>query len=319
MKRIIWLLVLVAAGYAVWKYYPEIERIARERTGVEQGPKEGRGIDAIPDSLPGSKPSGTRDAVAPSQAVSISRPDEAEIAKKHPMPQFKPIEELVGGWKKIPASAFPRQVTLKAPATLKLTSGVGTSVVEAGRTVYALASTPDGALVIAPAPDAVMRGTVPMASTDFQAILEAVYEQFKKRVRAEVEQRREAARLEAAQAAGSVAVAVVGAPQGESPSAETLAAIGPKPRQNEDLTVPIVEASIAERQRTRKHAEPPADAKLGWRAIHYREIGGKPYWVTGVRYTARTIFGEFPAEALALIRHNKVERWIYAGTGEPLP
>lgn len=318
MKRFIWLLVLVAAGYAVWRYYPEIERIARERTGVEQGSKEGQGVEAIPDSLPGSKSTGTREAVAPPDAVSVSRPDEAEIAKKHPMPQFKPIEELVGGWKKIPASAFPRQVTLKAPATLKLTSGVGTSVVEAGRTVYALAGTPEGALVIAPAPDAVMRGTVPMDSTDFQAVLGAVYEQFKKRVRAEVEQRREAARREAAQASRT-AVAVVGAPQGESPSAETLAAIGPKPRQNDDLTVPIVEASIAERQRTKKHAEPPADAKLGWRPLHYREIGGKPYWVAGVRYTARTIFGEFPAEALALIRHNKVERWIYAGTGEPLP
>jgi hypothetical protein len=38
-----------------------------------------------------------------------------------------------------------------------------------------------------------------------------------------------------------------------------------------------------------------------------------------VRYTARTIFGEFPAEALALLRHGKVVKWVYAGTGEPLP
>ncbi len=317
MKRFIWLLVLGAAAYAVWKYYPEIERIARSRTAPAEAAEQQDGVASIPDSL-SDLTRGSRAAQAAPAGVAVARPDEDEIARRYPMPEFKPIEELVGGWKKIPASAFPRQVTLKAPATLKLTRGTGTSTLEAGRTVYALEGTPDGALVIAPVPDAVMRGTVPMDATDFQAVLEKVYDQFKKRMSAEVQQKREAARTAAAQAA-TATVPVVGAGFDQSPPAGALAVIGPKPKQNGDSTVPIVQASIAERQRTRKHAEPPADTRLGWGMVHYREIERQPYWVCEVKYTARTIFGEFPAEALALIRHGKVERWIYAGTGEPLP
>ncbi|MED5457242.1 MAG: hypothetical protein VX428_07000, partial [Verrucomicrobiota bacterium] len=47
--------------------------------------------------------------------IKNSEPDQVDpIEEKYPIPDFKPIEELVGNWKKIPASAFPRQVTLKA-------------------------------------------------------------------------------------------------------------------------------------------------------------------------------------------------------------
>jgi len=86
-----------------------------------------------------------------------------------------------------------------------------------------------------------------------------------------------------------------------------------------DLTVPVVIASIADRHKTRKQAEPPEGTSLGWGRIQAREIEGEPYWAASVRYTARTIFGEFPTEAVALIRHGRVVKWIYAGTGEPLP
>ena len=106
---------------------------------------------------------------------------------------------------------------------------------------------------------------------------------------------------------------------GPPPPAAILAKIGPRPAQHEDMSVPVVEASIAERQKTKKHAEPPAGVALGWGAVRFREIEGEPYWVAAVRYKARTIFGEFPTEALALIRHGKVVKWVYAGTGEPLP
>jgi hypothetical protein len=240
-----------------------------------------------------------------------------ELAARYPLPEFKPIEALVGDWKKIPASAFPRPVTLKVPATLKLTGGVGTSTLEAGRKVVALAGTPEGSLIIAPSQDAVMRGTVPMEATDFQAILVSVYEDFKKRKRAEVEKLRAAARREVA--AGGPPLASVLASEGQPPPAGALATIGPKPVAKRDATVPAVVESIAERQRTKKHAEPPAGTTIGWGPVRYREVGGEPYWAVSVRYTARTIFGEFPAEALALMRHGKVVKWIYAGTGEPLP
>lgn len=316
MKRFIWLLILAAAAYGVWKYYPELERQARMRTGgaAEKAEAAG-GLETIPDRLPGS--TAVRGAAAPPSSVSVAGPAEEALAQRYPLPEFKPIEVLVGGWKKIPASAFPRPVTLKSKATLQLSGGVGTSTLEAGRTVYALAGTPEGKLVIAPSVDAVMRGTVPMEATDFQAVMGAVYEEFKERKRAEVKKLRETARREAS--AGGPGLATVLAADGPPPPAAVLAKIGPRPAQRDDFSVPVVEASIAERQKTKKHAEPPAGVALGWGAVRFGEIEGEPYWVSTVRYTARTIFGEFPTEALALMRNGKVVKWVYAGTGEPLP
>lgn len=312
MKRFIWLLILAAAGYGVWKYYPEVERQARRLTAPGEAPAEAPGLESLPGGLPVVGAGGKR-----AEGVDAASARDRELEARYPMPEFQPIETLVGGWKKIPSSAFPRQVTLKAPATLKLTGGVGTSRLEAGRKVYALAATPDGSLVIAPSREAVMRGAVPMDATDFQDVLSDVYEDFKRRKRAEVESLRAAARREAA--AAGAALSTVAAGGGPVPPAGALATIGPKPVAMSDATVPAVVESIAERQRTKKNAEPPAGTVLGWGPVRYREVGGEPYWAVSVRYRARTIFGEFPAEALALMRHGRVVKWIYAGTGEPLP
>jgi hypothetical protein len=311
MKRFIWLVILAAAVYGVWKYYPELERQARSRT---ETPVEGPGGVMVPDEFPDAAPAGSRGTAAAPAAVAL----EKDVADRFPLPEFKPIEALVGGWKKVPASAFPRQVTLKVPATLRLTGGTGTGVLEAGRKVYALSGTPDGSLVIAPSTDAVMRGVVPMEATDFQSVLGSVYEEFKKRKRAEVEKLREAARREAEAAVASVGG---GGPAGGAgvPPATVLSKIGPRPVPQADSSIPAVVASIAERSRAKKQSEPPAGAALGWGPVQYREVDGEPYWAARVRYTAHTIFGEFPTEALALMRHGRVVQWVYAGTGEPLP
>jgi hypothetical protein len=266
-------------------------------------------------------------AASPIAAGDAASLIDKELAARYPKMQFEPIESLVGNWKKIPPSAFPRPITLKSPATLTLNNGVGTSTLAAGRKVVALSATPEGNLVIAPSQDAVMRGTVAMKSTDFQSVMVAVYEDFKKRKNAEVEKLRASARLEIerkstpSNSATSTTSSTSTTPAGSeaSPPAATLATIGPRPQQRDDLTVPVVEKSIAARQQSGKLAEPPVGAALGWSPLRWTEIEGEPYWAANVRYTARTIFGQFPTEAMALIRHGKVEKWIYAGTGEPLP
>jgi len=309
MKRFIWLLILGAAAYGVWRYYPELEQAARTRTGADEVVEPSGGAGAIPDA----PAAGGRAAMAPPAAAAVKRQEDDELAKRYPMPEFKPIEELVGQWKAIPPSAFPRQVTLKETAKLSLTRGTGTSKVEAGSKVYALAGTPEGALVIAPRIDAIMRGSVPMEATDFKDVLSSVYEDFKKRKRIEVEKLREAARREMRTTTPVVAT------DGSGASADVMATIGPRPSQSEDHLIPAVVESMEERRRTKKNAEPPEGATLGWGKVHFREVDNQPYWAVGVRYKARTIFGEFPTEALALMRHGKVIKWVYAGTGEPLP
>lgn len=311
MKRFLWLVILAAAGYAVWKYYPEIEHRARlltEEFPASSAPEE--------DPLAGSAEGAEEMPAAEAKKPAAVEPED-DIARRYPLPEFKPIEELVGGWKAIPASAFPRQVTLKAPARLQLAGGVGHSTLEAGRKVFALSSAGEGTILVAPSADGVMRGEVKIDDTDFKAELARVYDQFKKRKETEVLRLREQARAAEKNRGPSLAAALVAEPAPPPPA--TLATIGPKPVQNSDLTVPAAVASIQERQRASKNAEPPLADIISWQPVRFQEIKGEPYWAVGVRYTARTIFGEFPTDAIALLRHGKVVRWIYAGSGEPLP
>jgi len=321
MKRIIWLLILASAGYGVWRYYPELERQARNLTGQveeagpepgeeEPGEEDGRLLRLIDDGVLAEAKSG-----APVEERSGE--EERELEARYPWPEFQPIEELVGNWKKIPASAFPRQVTLREPATLRLSRGEGVSVLAAGRKVWALGAAPDGGLLIAPSQDAVMRGVAAVDSTDFKEVMERVYDDFKGRKRAEVDKLRAAARKDGGRLEKTASGVVVAGDR--SAPAAALAAIGPRPAQKADLTVPVVEANLAERWKAKKQAEPPAGAVLGWGPLRYCEVEGEPYWGASVRYRARTIFGEFPTEAIALVRQGRVVKWIYAGTGEPLP
>jgi hypothetical protein len=250
-------------------------------------------------------------------SASAAADEKDEISRRYPLPEFKPIEVLVGGWKAIPASAFPRPVTLNRSAALPVAGGAGTATFDAGAKVVALSATPDGSLIIAPKPDAVMRGPVPIDATDFKAVLGGVYEEFKTRKRAEVSKLRDQARAEAKKIASTPPSSLNHA--NSDPPSSTIATIGPRPAQNADMTVPAMLANMVERAKARPNAEPPADGVRGWGYVTYREIDGQPYWGASVRYTAKTIFGEFPTEAVALMRQGKVVRWIYAGTGEPLP
>lgn len=316
MKRIIWLLVLIAAGYLAWKYYPEIERRAQQRQagGPEPAPPEPPGVVA-------EAPSSPTPPATPAETF------DPEVERRHPLPEFRPLEEVVDHWKNIPASAFPRQVTLRAPVTLSVAGGLGTARLEAGTQVVAL-SARGGILSIAPAIDSPVRGNVPLEQTDLKEVLGAIYESFQQKRREEVLTQRRAAQQELSRASAPV---VEKEPDliprnlisdGPAPPAAAEARLGPKPPQNPDGTVPLMVASIRERQqaaaKAKRQSEPKLEDIRAWGPVRYQEIEGEPWWVGSVRYTAHTIFGEFPAEALALMRQGKVEKWIYAGTREPV-
>jgi hypothetical protein len=296
----------------VWKYYPQIERLARERTGSDTGaPVADRPADAPapPAPDPATPPS------APARSNPASAPDD-EIAARYPLPEFRPIETLTGEWKKIPPSAFPRQVTLNSPLDMQLVGGAGSARFEAGSKVMAV-SAADGVLTVTPSIGASVRGSVAIDQTDFKSVLGAVYEEFKTRKRAEVARLREQAREEPKKPGPGLAAVL--ASHGAQPPPDVQTKIGPRPEQNPDRTVPAMVASIAERTARKKTSEPKLPDINGWGPVTYRVVNGEPFWGGSVRYTARTIFGEFPTEAVALMRHGRVVKWIYSGTGEPVP
>ncbi|MGI8604811.1 MAG: hypothetical protein ACR2OZ_17720 [Verrucomicrobiales bacterium] len=323
MKRIAWFLILVIVAFLAWKYYPLIEKRARERTSTRlipqaEQPPESRGKPAEP----AAPPIPARQALPQSSAVpSPVETFASDIEQRYPMPEFKPLEVVVGNWRAVPPTAFPRQVAVKVPVSLRLPGG--TARVDPGAEVVAL-SIQEDLLTVAPAIDSPARGQVPVHETDFKEVLTEVYEKFKEIKRQEVvAMRRQAQTARTKPPVSSVSsLPELLDPPGEEPPRAVLARIGPRPAQNTDRTVPAMTASINERQLTAargKRASEPRLAEItSWGRVRYREMEGEPYWVGSVRYTARTIFGEFPAEALALMRHGKVIKWVYAGTNEPV-
>jgi hypothetical protein len=322
MKRLIWFCILVAISWLAWKYYPEIEHRARERTGPQAVPPAEKSQPAAVTPATPSVPAPS--AVVATKPVAPTERFDPEIERRYPMPEFQPIEALVGNWLAVPATAFPRQVVIHAPVSMTVAGGLGTAKLEAGAKVVALGAQ-DGMLSIAPAIDSPVRGQIAIDQTNFKQVMNDVYEKFKQRKRDEVLAHRRSA--QSSKAAAPVASSVPGLPElldppGEDPPAGVLAKIGPRPAQEPDLTIPIMIASINERQaaaaRHKRQSEPKLSDIKGWGRVRYRDFDGEPYWSAGVRYTAKTIFGEFPAEAVALMRHGKVVKWVYAGTGEPV-
>jgi len=305
MKRFIWFLIVLGAGYAVYRYYPEIERMARERTRAA-APAPAKAPTEIPTVLPGTQP-----ARSTPPAPKAGAEEDPAIVAKYPLPAFKSIEELTGNWKAIPTSAFPREVELRSDLVCDL-GQAGSATFPKGAKAWAV-SADNGVITLAPnSTNSRLRGKLPVEGTNIQDVLTGVYDKFKARKTAEVVAlRKKAARQ---QAAGPALADSLGGSGGDAP-AKVLPQIGPKPSQTGDATVPAMVASMTSGQVTEIKPQEIAS----WGPVRYQEVDGQPYWVGSVRYTAKTIFGEFPTEALALMRGGRVVKWIYAGSGEPVP
>ena len=240
-------------------------------------------------------------------------------------PTFASIEEVVGNWKKIPDSAFPRKIKLKKVVSYSIAGGTGSLPI--GSDVVALSFDGISRLTIAPNEESALRARVAIDDTDFKTVLTGVYEKFKQRKLAEFE----AAQAEIA-ANEPDELAVDENPTDPQPGmatgrntpmpaksanidAKTRALIGKAPLQYVDGTVPVMVRSIESGQVT----EIKPDMVTYWGRMHYGVVQGEPYWVGRVDYTAGSIFGIFPTQAKALIRKGKVIKWIYTGSEEPVP
>jgi len=226
-----------------------------------------------------------------------------EFAEMFPLPEFRPLEEIVGGWKELPASVFPREITAKTGIEMTL-GAAGKSVIPPGTKITAL-SIEGSVLTVASNRTSPVRGSVEMDDTDLKEVLTRVYENFKKRkINYALAQREQARRKKMA--------GVLAARAAEAAKSSLL---GPKPVADGSGRVPAMVASINNKDVT----EFNVGMIKGWGAVLYDEIDGEPYWTGTVSYDAKTIFGVFPAEAMALMRRGKVEKWIYSGSHEPVP
>ncbi len=260
--------------------------------------------------------------------IKNSEPDQVDpIEEKYPIPDFKPIEELVGNWKKIPASAFPRQVTLKAKAKYVFAGGAGSSTAPAGGKTFAISLSGDK-LVITPNKQSNVRGTISINDTNYKEILGDEYEKYKQRKKREVYAQRVRARAIAAtevetnQTTSSANTNESRANRVTSISRiskEKLSdyenEIGKMPEAEDDGRVSIMVRSI----RSGDVTEIKLNEISYWGPIRYEIVDNRAYWTATVNYKTTSLFGTFPTEAMALMRNGKVENWLYTGSLEEVP
>ena len=260
--------------------------------------------------------------------IKNSEPDKTDpIEEKYPIPDFKPIEELVGNWKKIPASAFPRQVTLKAKAKYIFAGGAGSSTAPAGGKTFAISFSGDK-LVITPNKQSNVRGTISINDTNYKEILGDEYEKYKQRKKREIYAQRERARtiaateVETTQTTSSANINESQANRVTSISRiskEKLSdyenEIGKMPEAENDGRVPIMVRSI----RSGDVSEIRLNEISYWGPIRYEIVDNRAYWTATVNYKTTSLFGTFPTEAMALMRNGKVENWLYTGSLEEVP
>ena len=249
------------------------------------------------------------------------------IEEKYPMPEFQPIEQLVGNWKQIPPSAFPRKVTLKAKAKYIFAGGAGSSTAPAGAKTFAI-SLSGGKLVITPNTQSKVRGTISIDDTDYKEILGEEYEKYKQRKKKEVYARRVRAReiaeseVELAQETSSnntsqsrpnQVTSISRIPKDQLSDYENE--IGKMPEADNDGRVPIMVSSI----RSGAVSEIRLNEISYWGPIRYEIVDNRAYWTATVNYKTTSLFGTFPTEAMALMRNGKVENWLYTGSLEEVP
>ena len=255
--------------------------------------------------------------------ITKQNPQIDPIEEKYPFPDFKPIENLVGNWKKIPSSAFPRQVTVKVKAKYIFAGGAGSSTIPAGRKTTAL-SFSGNQLIIAPSAQSKIRGQILIDDTDYKEILGSEYEKYKNRKRKEVMTQRQRARLIAAaeeknfntQSIPSQSVTIATASKlPKARIAEYENRIGKIPKRGNDGRVRLMVSSLM--------AGEVSEIKLNeishWGPIRYEIVDGQPYWTGTVTYNTTSLFGTFPTEAMALMRNDKVIDWLYTGSLEEVP
>ena len=260
--------------------------------------------------------------------IKNSEPDQVDpIEEKYPIPDFKPIEELVGNWKKIPASAFPRQVTLKAKAKYVFAGGAGSSTAPAGGKTFAISLSGDK-LVITPNKQSNVRGTISINDTNYKEILGEEYEKYKQRKKREVYAQRERARAIAATEVETNQT--TSSPNTNESRANRVTSIsriskeklsdyeneiGKMPEAENDGRVSIMVRSI----RSGDVTEIKLNEISYWGPIRYEIVDNRAYWTATVNYKTTSLFGTFPTEAMALMRNGKVENWLYTGSLEEVP
>lgn len=212
-------------------------------------------------------------------------------------PQIETLESLTKNWTVFPPQAFPREVKLSKPVQLRIAGG--SSTLPAGSTAFAL-SAQANVLVIAPTQTSQARGQIFVHDTNMPTQVRESYERWKK------------GRIEMAQASWKKQRSSGNVANVSMPNAVDAAG---KPKRNADGSYDLLLASM----RSGEVTEIKLNKIRRWGTPQATTIDNKPTWAVSVFYETVVFCGPIDAEAQAHVREGKVVRWIYPGSGEPVP
>jgi hypothetical protein len=278
---------------------------ANPKTAASSGPAEKSSAQQLLESmkksgptpqpvLPGGTAKTGMEKPADTATPVVAQVDEFEA--KYPLPTFKDITEITKEWSSIPSRAFPRPV--KTLVAINLEGPAGKVPLAANSDALAVGMT-QGMLVLMKSRSDPARSLVPLANTDLKETLTALYEKYKTYKIDQVMKQRERARGLKARANGAT-------------DAE-LAAVGPKPAVESGGVIPVMLKSLEAKEIT----ETTADRITAWGGLNIEKINGQDYWTGTIQCTVdNAIFGPTPTELMALIKDDKVVKWLYSGSKE---
>ncbi len=243
----------------------------------------------VPPATPGDTPAHTKPVTTPTGPVD-------EIEARYPMPNFKTIEEITREWSAIPSRAFPQKLKTKVALTFDAAAGKVELPPDSDAVAGGMVA---GMLVVMREGDDSTRIQVPLANTNLKEKLTALFERYKEYHRKRIIGQRERARALKARSNGA--------------NEEQMRLAGPKPEVRAGGVVPIMMESL----QAGKLTELKANNITAWGALDFEEVDGTVYWTGTVQCTVdNALFGPQPTEVMALIKDNKIIKWIYTGSRE---
>ncbi len=310
MKALLYTLLILGGAFAAYDYFgapvgekliftqmnvPEPVTTAQPKDDAPPSPKE----TPAPPDMPPAPPE-------PAMAVQSAPPSApAAVIDNAPKgfvpPKYDPMEKLTENWTKIPASAFPRPVTLQKATMFKM--GAGGSTIAAGAKAFALGFQ-NKQLTLAPTATSTARAQVSIDDTDLKASLLAGYETWKlarnDRLHMEYDRRKSSATAEPNTAA--------------EPAGGSVDPAG-KPVRSPDGKYPLLLADLKAGSVT----EVKAENIHNWGDPAGMMHQGKAAWAIHLAADVNTIFGLQPVEIDCIVRSGRVVGWFYSGSGEPVP
>lgn len=315
MKKILFVLI-IGVGVAGWYFYDPYLK-----------PYMGSYVDKVKETLenagePNDKPPGdegktvqkpNKDPIPQDKAPlkeagkKVVSKDQAEdaplseidalLVKRYPMPDIKPLLEIVDNWRRVPPKAYPKQVTINQRVAFQLVvdgQAVGASVAVPGTLVAPLRL--DGeTLHVASLANQSMKSQVPVDQTDFKELVQKHYDEFVVKTRNQVHSNRAKAKKNLVANPGIYKNFGKAEEGWDDPN---------------DPRFELVKASLAKGEV--KAVQLNEAKQFRWNGSE--EIDGDKYRGTfdtvSVKFEVNTIFGVFPNEFKCLVQAGRVVGWI---------